>query len=97
MGKLVTSGSNVARRGKFRGGTDVCAPVQAVSHPEVQLYGWVSFPVDLGEGSYRLDNVVLQQIVADFSAQVVNEFGFDGVFLNIEPVWNNDRILCVKP
>jgi hypothetical protein len=60
-------------------------------YPEAQLYGWVSFPVDLGEGSYRLDNVVLQQIVADFSARVVNEFGFDGVFLNIEPVWNNDQ------
>jgi hypothetical protein len=35
--------------------------------------------------------VGLQQIVADFSARVTNEFGFDGVFLNIEPVWNNDQ------
>lgn len=60
-------------------------------YPEAQLFGWVSFPVDLGEGNYRLDNVGLQQIVADFSAQVTNEFGFDGVFLNIEPVWNNDQ------
>jgi hypothetical protein len=60
-------------------------------YPEAQLYGWVSFPVDLDVGSYRLDNVGLQQIVADFSAQVTNDFGFDGVFLNIEPVWNDDQ------
>ncbi|HLU09932.1 MAG TPA: glycosyl hydrolase family 18 protein [Oceanobacillus sp.] len=60
-------------------------------YPEALLYGWISFPVDIGEGGYRLDNVALQQIVADFSAKVVNEFGFDGVFLNIEPVWNNDQ------
>lgn len=60
-------------------------------YPEAQLYGWVSFPVDIGESSYRLDNVGLQQIVADFSAQVITDFGFDGVFLNIEPVWNDDQ------
>jgi hypothetical protein len=60
-------------------------------YPEAQLFGWVSFPVDLGSDEYRLENVGLQQIVADFSARVTNEFGFDGVFLNIEPVWNNDQ------
>ena len=59
-------------------------------YPEAQLYGWVSFPVNVGENNYRLDNVGLQQIIADFSARVTNEFGFDGVFLNVEPVWNDD-------
>jgi hypothetical protein len=60
-------------------------------YPEVRLYGWVSLPVDEGPNGYRLDNVGVQQIVADFGARVMDEFGFDGVHLNVEPVWNNDQ------
>ncbi len=33
----------------------------------------------------------MQQNIADFSASVVTELGFDGVFLNIEPVWTDDE------
>lgn len=61
------------------------------SYPDVRLYGWVSLPVEIGEAGYRMDDAEVQQMVADFSAVVVNDFGFDGVFLNIEPVWNNDQ------
>lgn len=60
-------------------------------YPEARLFGWVSVPNDTNGIAYRLDNVVIQQIIADFSAQVVNEFGFDGVHLNIETVWNDDQ------
>lgn len=65
------------------------------SYPELVLYGWVSLPVDVGEGNYRLDDETVQQAVADFSGRVVTTMGFDGVFLNIEPVWNGDENFLV--
>lgn len=61
------------------------------AYPQVDLLGWVSFPVNMGENGYRLDDEELQQNIADFSASVVSELGFDGVFLNIEPVWTGDE------
>lgn len=61
------------------------------AYPQVDLFGWVSFPVNLGANGYRLDDEELQQNIADFSASVVRELGFDGVFLNIEPVWTGDE------
>ena len=44
-----------------------------------------------GPDGYRLDDEGVQQAVADFSQRVVSDFGFDGVFLNVEPVWNGDE------
>ncbi len=61
------------------------------ANPDLMIYGWVSFPVNADEDGYRLDDTDLQQNIADFSASVVNELGFDGVFLNIEPVWDGDE------
>lgn len=60
-------------------------------YPEVELHGWVSFPANLDEDGYRLDDEELQQNIADFSGSVVSELGYDGVFLNIEPVWDGDE------
>lgn len=61
------------------------------AYPESKLMGWVSFPVNVGENNYRLDNTDLQQNIADFSQRVVKDMGFDGVFLNVEPVWDRDE------
>lgn len=61
------------------------------AYPQVNLHGWISFPANLGEDGYRLDDEELQQNIADFSASIVNELGYDGVFLNIEPVWDGDE------
>lgn len=61
------------------------------AYPEAQLFGWLSFPVDVGPNNYRLDNEELQQNIADFSSRVVSDLGFDGIFLNIEPVWDGDE------
>ena len=55
-------------------------------YPEATLYGWVSLPVQYHDMN---DNAV-RTAVADFSQRVVRDLGFDGVFLNVEPVWNND-------
>jgi hypothetical protein len=56
------------------------------AYPEARLYGWISVPaneVDIG-------NLQVQQAIVDFSQKAVNDLGFEGVHLNIEPVWNND-------
>ena len=68
----------------------ICSQLKE-AYPQVNLHGWVSFPANLGEDGYRLDDEELQQSIADFSASVVNELGYDGVFLNIEPVWDGDE------
>ncbi len=33
----------------------------------------------------------LQNNIADFSASIVGELGYDGIFLNVEPVWSGDE------
>ena len=58
--------------------------------PDLALHGWVRLPVHLDEDGYRLDDPGLQQAVVDFSSNIVRELGFDGVFLDIEPVWDGD-------
>ncbi len=60
------------------------------AYPESELLAWIGFPVDAGQG-YRLDQTELHEQVAQLSQTAVNEYGFDGVFLNIEPVWNGDE------
>lgn len=60
-------------------------------YPEANIYGWISLPVNLGEDNDRLDDVEIQQTVADFSARVVSDMDFDGIFLNVEPVWDGDE------
>lgn len=60
-------------------------------YPQARVLGWVSFPVNLGANNYRLDDETLQQAVADFSARVVSDLGFDGVHLNVEMVWTGDE------
>lgn len=61
-------------------------------YPEADLYGWVSLPTEtaLGSGVTRIDDPALRQTYADFTKQVVEEFGFDGIFINAEPVWDGD-------
>jgi len=52
-------------------------------YPESRLFGWVSFPVDFGPGTYRMDDETIQQAVADFSSRVIDEFGFDLSLIHI--------------
>lgn len=61
------------------------------AYPEATLYGWISLPVQGGADGYRLDDEGVQDAIAEFSQRVVNDFGFDGVFLNVEPVWDGDE------
>ncbi len=61
------------------------------AYPNSQLYGTLTVLADFGEDGYRLDEEQVQEAIASFSSRVVNSFGFDGVLLNVEPVWNGDE------
>lgn len=60
-------------------------------YPEAEIYGVLGVRSDIGEDSYRLDDETTVRAVSDFSTRVVNSLGFDGVMLNVEPVWNGDE------
>lgn len=57
-------------------------------YPEARLDAWIGLPVELPD--YRLDDAALQTTVAEFSAQAVQDWGFDGIHINAEPVWDSD-------
>lgn len=59
------------------------------AYPDSDLYGWINVPVV--PGGYTLDQPPIQTIVADLSQRIVGEFGFDGVFVNVDPVQSGDR------
>lgn len=59
-------------------------------YPDVTLYAWISVPINVGENGYRLNDEQLQQQVADFSRFSVEELGFDGVFLNVRDIYNDN-------
>ncbi len=54
--------------------------------PEADLYGWISVQTDLGGDGNRLVDPAVQAAVADFSAGIITDMGFDGVFLDVRPV-----------
>src|SRR5664279_660479 len=61
------------------------------AYPEAKLDGWIGLPTENPPGTTRLSDVTLQQQVADFSKRLITEFGFDGVFIDAEPVWDGDQ------
>ena len=71
----------------------VIALVQSLHerYPSLTIYGVVNVRSDLDDDGYRLDDDGLKNAVTDFSARVVNGLGFDGVLLNVQPVWNGDE------
>lgn len=58
-------------------------------YPEVRLDAWLGIPVELPD--YRLDDEALRAEVARFSAQALTDYGFDGIHINAEPVWDGDE------
>ena len=62
------------------------------AYPDSQLFGWVEVWGNLdSEDGYRLDDEALQETVADFGRRVVNDLSFDGVFLDVKPVANDNE------
>jgi hypothetical protein len=60
-------------------------------YPKANIYGWLSIGSQGADGTNRLGDTDVQQMVADFSQRMIAEFGFDGIALNIVPVSNNDE------
>ncbi|MBL8132167.1 MAG: hypothetical protein JNL42_09950, partial [Anaerolineae bacterium] len=56
------------------------------AYPDARLYGWISLPVEDDEEGSRLSRPAIQEQIAAFSQRIVTEFGFDGVFVNVDPV-----------
>lgn len=52
------------------------------AYPEGRLFGWISFPAN----AVPLEDTNLHTRVAELSTLLVTDYGFDGVYLNIEPV-----------
>lgn len=61
------------------------------AYPNAVLMGWIGVPAEAVQIPYRLADAAVQTQIVDFSERIVNDFGFDGVFVNIEPVWNEDE------
>ncbi len=60
------------------------------AYPDATVYAWLSIPVSIGDTGYRLDDPAVHQAVADFSLELVQVMGFDGVFLNVRDVYNDN-------
>lgn len=61
------------------------------AYPDANLYGWLSIDALGTDGSNRMGDSSVQQIIADFSQRMTNEFLFDGVVLNVVPVLDGDE------
>jgi hypothetical protein len=60
-------------------------------YPELVLYGVVHVRTDVDDDGYRLDDETVWENVGAFSSGVIGRLAFDGVLLDVQPVWNNDE------
>ena len=75
--------------------------VQALkSHNEnMVVYGWIELWTHLDNvDGYRLDDADLHSNIADFCRLLVSQLGFDGVLLDVKPLFrdNNDLIRLIQ-
>lgn len=84
-----TWSGNISESNRF---ADVEAAVQTfvtdfnAAYPEATLYAWLVIPT----GSGRLAEAAVRQTIVQFASRLTGEFGFDGIFLGVEPIANND-------
>lgn len=60
-------------------------------YPQAVVLGWLSVAAGDATGGDRLSDPGVRQNIADFANRVTGDLGFDGVFLNVVPVSNNDE------
>lgn len=68
-------------------------------HREAAIYAWIEIWANLdAEDGYRLDSVALHENVADFSRFLVEDLGFDGILLDVKPLFdeNDDFIRLIR-
>jgi len=54
-----------------------------------QVFAWVEIQASTPDG-YRLSSSTLHQTVADFSRQLIENFGFDGILLDVKPIFDDN-------
>lgn len=66
--------------------------------PDMRVLSWLGVPVDAEDGTYRLGSETVQARVAQFAKRTVEQFGFDGVHLNVELILdgNEDFLLLLE-
>lgn len=69
-------------------------------YPEVELYAWIEvvseIPTGEGQTESRLDSEQIQNTVASFSQRMIETVGFDGILIDVKPVFNpNEDYLTV--
>ena len=71
--------------------TDFVTDLKRV-YPSVNVYGWIEIWTTLdNDDGYRLDDEELHANVADFSKRMINELGFDGIFLDVKPLFTDNE------
>ncbi len=59
-------------------------------HTNVKVYAWIEIWTHLDAvDSYRLDDLFLHDNVADFSRLLVSDLKFDGIMLDVKPLFND--------
>lgn len=58
-------------------------------YPGVQVYAWIE--VNAVTPIYRLDDLQIQNTIANFSNRLVNRLRFDGVLLDIKPIFEESE------
>ena len=68
-------------------------------HENLRAYGWIEIWTRLDKvDGYRLDDTSLHSNIADFSRLLTTQLGFDGVLLDVKPMFsdNNDLIRLIQ-
>jgi hypothetical protein len=62
-------------------------------YPDMQIFAWIEVVADTPE--YRLNSPQVQTLVADLSARLINTLNFEGVFLDVKPLFDGNEDLLV--
>ena len=59
-------------------------------HEQGNIYAWIEIRANTPAG-YRLDDPLLHNTVAEFSRNAIEGLGYDGVFLDVKPVFDGNE------
>jgi spore germination protein YaaH len=59
--------------------------------PEVRILSWLGVPSRSTDGTYRLGSEIVRRRVGQFAQRSVEQFGFDGVHINVESVFDDNE------
>ena len=112
IGKLFAYASTLNMDGRWTAGAqgegsfmesraDVADFVQRFKerHQAAAIYAWIEIWANLDPADgYRLDSMALHENVADFSRLLVEGLGFDGIMLDVKPLFdeNDDLIRLIR-